>query len=155
MNIKGIKEKWVQFLKYLKPWHVIIKPGASKVATQFILCWHLLLGIKSTLKSSLFPSKIPLKKTKYLFSSGYQVESASGLGMGAFAHFSFKLWDPIWCRRVQVLIMLPQSLWVHMCLLPVVWEGLVFLVCSTLSTSYTASSSSSFYRVSWTLKRGI
>lgn len=38
-----------------------------------------------------------------------------GLGTGACVHFS-QCWDSIWCRPNQALCMLPQTLWVCLCL---------------------------------------
>lgn len=50
-----------------------------------------------------------------------------GLGMGACVHFS-QCWDSIWCRTHQDLCVLPQTLWVCLCL-----EGLAFCPPSILA----------------------
>lgn len=56
-------------------------------------------------------SEILLEKTKFFLVSIYQL----GLGMETCVHFSSQPWDPICLSPVEALGMLPQSLWVHMC----------------------------------------
>lgn len=56
-------------------------------------------------------SEILLEKTKFFLVSIYQL----GLGMGICVCFSSQHWDPICLSPVEALGMLPQSLWVHMC----------------------------------------
>lgn len=83
--------------------------------------------------------EIPLKKTNFSFASGYRLEIASGLGMGAGVHFS-QHWDHMWCRPEQALSMMPQSL--SSCVLVVLClKGLVFLVSFIPSASHTLSAS--------------
>lgn len=51
-----------------------------------------------------FPSDTPLQNAKISPGSGYQVEIAYGLGMGAWILFSFQLKDSIWCKAVQACV---------------------------------------------------
>ena len=43
----------------------MLRQGSSKDAIEFISVSHLLLDTQSTLKSSLFPQRPPLEKTKF------------------------------------------------------------------------------------------
>lgn len=90
------------------------------------------------------PSEALLEKTKISAAHGYQLEIASGMGMGKCVHFSFHLYDVIWCRPLRVLCVLPQSLCVHICADIVNLEGLVFLVLSIPSGPYSLSVLSCF-----------
>lgn len=54
----------------------------------------------------------PLEKTKFSPASGYQLEIASASWMEACVCF-FQLQDLMWCRHMQALGMLPQSLSSH------------------------------------------
>lgn len=45
-------------------------------------------SMSPNLKSGLFPSETPLEKTNFLFTSGYQLEVPSELGIGTCVHFS-------------------------------------------------------------------
>lgn len=49
--------------------------------------------------------------TNFSFVSGYQIERASWLEMGACVHFSSQCWNPIWLRTG---VYTAKSLWVHM-----------------------------------------
>lgn len=92
-----------------------------------------------------FPSEIPLKKTKFFFASGYQLEIASESGMGGHVStpsFSSRTLAG-WCRTVQTLGMLPWLLWFHMCMVLLCLEGPVSLVSSNHTDSDTLSASSS------------
>jgi hypothetical protein len=62
-------------------------------------------------------SETPLDKTKFSFASCYQLEIASGLGMGACVHFSFQMLlvqthtGPVHAASVSVSSHLHQSCW--------------------------------------------
>lgn len=85
------------------------------------------------------PIEIPLKKTNFSFASGYQLEIASGLGMGAGVHIS-QHWDHMWCRPEQALCVLPQSLSSYVLVL-LFLKDLVSVVSFIPSGSYTLSAS--------------
>lgn len=55
---------------------------------------HLWLAFSISPKGVYFPNKVPLRKTKFLFATGYHMEIISGLGMGAGIHFSFPTIGP-------------------------------------------------------------
>jgi hypothetical protein len=86
----------------------------------FVWVWSLSLSVVC------IPSETLLEK-KIASISSYQLDIASGLGMGVFVYFPFQHWDSIWFRPVQTLCMLPQSLWVHMCISPTVSRWPCFL----------------------------
>lgn len=52
---------------------------------------HSLLGVGPAIKSGLLPRKTPSKEGNFPFVGGYQVEAASGLGMGVYILFSLPL----------------------------------------------------------------
>ena len=68
------------------------------------------------LKSSLCPQWGSTGMTYFSFVIGYQLEIASGLGMGVYAHFSHN-YKPMWLRPIQTLWMLLHTVpvWVHVC----------------------------------------
>ena len=43
---------------------------------------HLLRGMQPTIRSTLLPQETPLEETESSLASGYQLDNASGLGMG-------------------------------------------------------------------------
>lgn len=59
-----------------------MREGTSEDAVELFSVAHLLLGLKPTLKSSLFPSEALLEKKNLSFASGYVLEIGSRLGMG-------------------------------------------------------------------------
>lgn len=64
------------------------------------------------------PRATSLEITKFSFARDYQLELASAWRLGCIL-FHSQHWNSIWLRHVQVLCMLPQSLWLHMCSEPV------------------------------------
>lgn len=103
-----------------------------KMPLRLISVGHLLLVV-------CFPSEAAFKTIKFLFTSCL-LEMASGLGIEAWVYFSFQLQDSIWCRPTQNLCMLFPFLSVHMGDESVDLEGLVFLLSSIHSGSFTLSS---------------
>ena len=87
------------------------------------------------------PNETPLEKTKFSFVSGYQLEIASGLGMGHGPPSSLSSGTLSMEGRGDPL--LPQSLWVHACPTQLCLEGLDSFVSSIPTGSYTLSASSS------------
>ena len=58
----------------------MMRPRTSKDAIEFVFCWPSTAG-HVPLRIASFPSETPLEKTKCSFASGYQLETASGLGV--------------------------------------------------------------------------
>lgn len=101
-----------------------------------------------------FHSETSLEKTNFSLTSAYQLENASGLGMGACFHSSFQLQ---WYRRGgggQVLCLLPQSLGESLCAYPAVERRSWFLGVFRPLPSNSCSSTSSL-RSSLSLDGGI
>ena len=83
---------------------------------------HLLLGMEPALKSGLFAQWDSIGENYFFLWSGYQLETASVLEMGACVHLAFHHWtDAVWFRPMQALCMLPQSL-VYVCVSPAVFR---------------------------------
>lgn len=57
---------------------------------EIILCWPSTVGGAAYLRVVYFPSESTLDKQKFSFVSGYQLEIASGLDVGAYIHFCFQ-----------------------------------------------------------------
>jgi hypothetical protein len=74
-----------------------MKQGMFRDNVEFILCCHLLLGIKYILKVVCFLTEISFGKTKFLFESYYQLEIVSGLDM---EHTCTSLFI---CRSVNII----------------------------------------------------
>lgn len=112
-----------------------MRQGPSQIS--YCVCFLLVIywwAYTLPIRVACFPSESPLEETRFLFARGYLLKIASGV------HFSFQLLDPIWYRPTQTLCML--VLWVNICVDPVDFEGLIFLVSSIPSGSYALSISS-------------
>lgn len=66
---------------------------------------YLLPDMGIALKSGLLPQWDFIREN----SSGCQLEAASGLGIAVCIHFPSQCWNPSWCRPMQGLCHLPQS----------------------------------------------
>jgi hypothetical protein len=67
------------------------------------------------------PNNIPLKKTNFPISSRYQLQMASWLGVELVSTSPSHCWYFVWLGPVQFLCVLPQSLWVPICISPAVF----------------------------------
>lgn len=67
----------------------------SKSTTESVLCWLPLLGLRPALSVVCIPSEIQLEKTNSSLVSGWQLQRASGLGVGARVLFPSQYWDPL------------------------------------------------------------
>lgn len=88
--------------------------------------WPSIAGHRPPLKCGLYTFHHPLMKINFAFASGYYLEVASKLWMVACVSFS-QLCSPMWFRSVQALYMLPQLLWVHIWVHPLVSRRPYFL----------------------------
>lgn len=96
--------------------------------------------MQPTLKNKFVsPVRFPWRKQIFLLQE-YQLEVASGLGMGVCVHFSFQLQCFILCMSMQALCMLPQSLSSYVCCWSCYLEG-CFLNVPIPSGSQNLSSS--------------
>lgn len=70
-----------------------------------------------TLSWSVFdiPSVVPLNKTDFSSSSTYQLQIAFWLEVRLVLTSSALYWCFVWPECVQILCMLSQPLWIHMC----------------------------------------
>jgi hypothetical protein len=83
----------------------------KRASRNALFCWLSIAGHGNLpLKVVCFLSEILLEKMKFSFACGYQLEIASGLGMGRVSTFSFGSRTPSGNSPVQALCMLPQSL---------------------------------------------
>lgn len=99
-----------------------------------LLSVGLLLKISGLgLRVGCYPSEPPVRNTNCSFASGCQWETDLGLCMGSCVHF-FQPEDPVWCRHMQALCVIPQSHWVHVSSIP---SG--SSVCSGFSTESSPS----------------
>lgn len=73
---------------------------------------------ETLMEKSYIPSQTLLEKTKFSFASRCQSWIDSWLGMWACLCFPPSMVE-LWLEPVQVLCMLPTSLWVLMCVIPV------------------------------------
>lgn len=83
------------------------------------------------------PCETPLEKTNFSFANSCQLEITSWLGMGAVSSYPLSAGAP----SGLTLCRLPQSVWVHVCVSPVV-SGRHWLVSPIPSHSYTHPKSS-------------
>lgn len=61
---------------------------------EFVLCWHLLLGMDLPLSVVYIPNEALLDKTHFSSASGCQLVIASWLGMGALIHVFLSVLGP-------------------------------------------------------------
>jgi hypothetical protein len=60
---------------------------SSKIAIEFVLCCHLMIGMGLPFSVVITPGEISLEKTNFSFVGGYQLETTSELGMNTFVYF--------------------------------------------------------------------
>lgn len=91
------------------PRQTIMRQKPPKYATAFILCcW----AQGQLLHVVCISSETPLEKTILSFASGYQLEIASWLGIGACVHFTSEHWNLIWLGHVETANVFATTLFV-------------------------------------------
>lgn len=122
--------------KWKSPDTILWDKEPLNIPLSFFFVAHPLLGTGLLLRVVYFPSELSLEKTKFSLANGYQLEIASGLGMGTFVPFSFQFLDSNCCKPVYTLDILPHFLW-GFDLFDL--EGHEFLMSSNSANFYTLS----------------
>lgn len=134
-----------------KTWKdIIFKETTKNCWVHFVLtvnCWAWDLAIRLVC----ILSETPLEKTNFSFVSNYQLDIASVLRMEAYVYFFYLNFNPMCLCPLKALLMLPQSLWFHVCKSHDMFRKILSLVSSITSGLYnlTTSSSSGFSEAKW------
>lgn len=102
--------------------------------------------MRFALKGGLYTQGGSVGENNFFFANVYQLEVASGFGMGPCVHCPQHR-DPSRLRPMQVLCVPPKSLWVYICITSAVSRRPVSLVSSVPMFSHSLSAFSS--AVSW------
>lgn len=92
---QNIHEKISKEQKQKKPKEIIMRQN-SQSAIEFILCWHLLLGIGPAFKCGLYTQWDSNTDNSLPFAGSCQLELTSALGMGVHAQLPPQSWTPFY-----------------------------------------------------------
>lgn len=93
---QNIHEKTSKEQKQKKKPKEIIMRQNSQSAIEFILCWHLLLGIGPAFKCGLYTQWDSNTDNSLPFAGSCQLELTSALGMGVHAQLPPQSWTPFY-----------------------------------------------------------